>query len=234
MEIKNLNGEILFEDKKANNIKEIIELAVKKEADLQGADLREADLQGADLRRADLRRADLRRADLREADLRRVDLRRVDLREADLREADLRKADLRRAYLRKADLREADLRRVDLQGAYLQGAYLPNYQIIPEEGSFIAWKKGSDDCIIKLQIPASAKRNSCLTGRKCRSSKAKVLNIWDNNGNKIKECFGYYRSEFKYIVGEMAIPDKYDPDIRVECSSGIHFFITRKEAENFV
>lgn len=28
-------------------------------------------------------------------------------------------------------------------------------------------------------------------------------------------------------------PDKFDPDVRVECSHGIHFFLTREEAETY-
>ena len=33
--------------------------------------------------------------------------------------------------------------------------------------------------------------------------------------------------------GAVIRPDKYDPDPRIECSSGIHFFLTPEEAEAF-
>jgi len=37
----------------------------------------------------------------------------------------------------------------------------------------------------------------------------------------------------EYRVGELVYPDSYDPDIRVECTHGIHFFLTREEAESW-
>jgi hypothetical protein len=36
-----------------------------------------------------------------------------------------------------------------------------------------------------------------------------------------------------YVVGETVVADKYDPNPRVECSGGIHFFMTRAEAEAY-
>jgi len=34
-------------------------------------------------------------------------------------------------------------------------------------------------------------------------------------------------------VSGLVKPDSFDPDPRVECSHGIHFFMTRKEAEAY-
>ena len=140
-----------------------------------------------------------------------------------------KRANLQDAYLRGADLQDADL-----QDANLQDAYLPNFQICPETGSFDAWKAGRNKCIIKLRIPASAKRTSSLVGRKCRASKAKVLEIKDRYGNKIDSCLCWNNNyDFIYEVGKTAIPNSYNDDIRFECSNGIHFFIIRKEAEEW-
>jgi hypothetical protein len=36
-----------------------------------------------------------------------------------------------------------------------------------------------------------------------------------------------------YVQGEMVYPDKYDDDIRIECTNGIHFFISKREAEEY-
>jgi hypothetical protein len=36
-----------------------------------------------------------------------------------------------------------------------------------------------------------------------------------------------------YKTGCEVFPDSFDPDPRVECSHGIHFFITREEAEAY-
>ena len=165
----------------------------------------------ANLRVANLRDADLRYADLRYANLRGANLRDANLRDADLRDADLRDADLSNADLRGADLRDADLRR----------AKLPDFQLVPEKGSFTGWKKLADGQVIELLIPEDAERTSSLIGRKCRASYVIP------KGTGVSERGG------KYFAGEGYHPDKYDDDIRVECTHGVHFFITKKEAENY-
>ena len=35
------------------------------------------------------------------------------------------------------------------------------------------------------------------------------------------------------IIGQPTYPDSYDDDERVECSHGIHVFMTRQEAEEW-
>ena len=215
-----------------------------KRADFRGADLREADLRWAHLRGANLQGAVLRGANLREAQLQWADLRGANLQEADLRgaqlqEAQLRGADLRGADLQGANLRGADLQWADLQGADLQGAAGDNatsgfWSVCPEEGSFIAFKQLRDDKIAKILIPEHAKRSSATT-RKCRCSEALVVEIKDRNGNNVDEGLSYYpdRSgcELLYKVGETVYPDGFDEDRWNECSNGIHFFMTRREAE---
>ena len=148
------------------------------------------------------------------------------LRGADLRGASLKGANLWGAYLEGADLRGANLRGAnlkgaDLRGANLKGANLPDFQICPQEGSFIAYKK-VDTGVIKLKIPANAKRTSSLVGRKCRAEFVEVLEGSGRSGRA-----GLYRE------GEFVYPDSYDDDIQVECTNGIHFFMTRKEAEEW-
>jgi hypothetical protein len=142
-----------------------------------------------------------------------------------LRGANLEGADLRYAYLWDADLEGANLWGADLRGADLTGANLPHFQIVPEEGSFIAYKK-VDTGVIKLLIPEDAKRTSTLVGRKCRASYVKVL-----EGSGIS-CTSSDKLEYK--EGEFVYADKYDDDIRKECTSGIHFFVTKKEADNWM
>ncbi len=209
-------------------------------ADLRGAGLQRVNLQKANLQWVDLQRADLRWTDLRGADLRRADLQGADLQRADLRGVDLRGADLRGVDLRGADLRGVDLRGVNLQGANLRGADLT--QVVhtetilhlqcPEEGSFIAWKKLAGDNIAKLLIPEDAKRSSA-TSRKCRASKAIVLAIYNKCGREISMGRSIYDFEFAYRVGETVHADRWDEDRWNECSNGIHFFITRREAEEY-
>ena len=218
-------------------------------ADLDGADLSDANLSGADLRGADLRSAnlwyaDLRGADLRDASLGCADLWYADLGGADLGGADLSGADLRDADLRGANLGHANLYDADFSGADLGGANLWSTDLscvkniffpmaCPEKGSFIAFKKAG--CyIIELFIPSNAKRCSA-TSRKCRCSKAKVISITTPSGDKtnITEVYSDYDPNFIYKLGEYVEVKNFDDNRWNECSTGIHFFITRQEAVNY-
>ena len=126
-----------------------------------------------------------------------------------------------RADLEGANLEGANLRRANLEGANLRGANLPHFQICPEEGSFICYKK-VQGAVIKLEVPSKAGRTSSLVGRKCRAEFVKVLEGSGKSGRG-----GVYKE------GEYYYPDSYDDDIRVECTHGVHFFMTRKEAEKW-
>ena len=198
-------------------------------ANLYGADLTDADLTRANLAYAILTRADLTDAYLTRADLTGADLTGADLRGADLTGADLTGADLTRANLYGADLTRANLTGANLTYANLTGAKLPAFSHCPEEGQFIAYKKLAGGVVAKLQVPAKAKRASSLVGRKCRAEYVKVLSL----SNGATEARSKHDTTVVYRVGEIVRPDSYDDDIRVECTHGIHFFITRKEAEDY-
>ena len=126
---------------------------------------------------------------------------------------------------RRANLSGADLRTADLGGANLSGATGLRYQI-PQDGTLTAYKKAGGK-IVRLEIPADAKRTASVVGRKCRCERAIVLWI-QGDTQTVTSTRG-----FVYTVGQMAEPDSYDPDPRVECSHGIHFFQTREEAEEY-
>ncbi len=141
-----------------------------------------------------------------------------------------KKANLSEANLSRANLSEADLRFADLSGAIL-----PDFLIVPETGSFEAWKKCANNVILKILIPEDARRINSLVGRKCRASKIKVIAAY-RNGEQIvsSEKFENWReSEYFYEIGKEYVCDDFDDDIRVECTRGIHFFMTRKEAEEW-
>jgi len=196
------------------------------DANLRGANLRSANLSGANLSDANLSDANLSDADLRGSDLGSTNLssanfRGANLRGADLRCADLRGADLRGANFRGANLRGADLRGADLRGADLRGANLPYFQICPQEGDFIAWKMTLGG-VVKLLI--TGERTSSLISRKCRCSECRVI---EGSG------FDKYSRTINYKKGEIIKPNSYNPDIRIECAHGIHFFMTREEAERY-
>ena len=159
----------------------------------------------------------------------------VDLSEANFSWANLSGTNLYRANLSEANLYRADLYRANLSGVDLSGAKNINYPIAcPEKGSFIAFKKASGGFIVKLEIPEDAKRCSATT-RKCRCSKARVISITNPDGTEteVTSVASKRDAGFVYKVGEVVEVPNFDENRWNECSSGIHFFITRQEAVDY-
>lgn len=113
----------------------------------------------------------------------------------------------------------------------------------PRSGKFIGYKKiylgkRKRYCgIVTLEIPEDAKRSSAF-GRKCRCSKAKVLDIEKMYCSKLipyRRWPGYstYDNNFIYSIGkEIEIYD-FDENRWNECSPGIHFFMEKEEAMRY-
>ena len=198
-----------------------------RNTNLSDADLRNTNLYYADLRYTNLSNTNLRNTNLSYADLRYADLRNTNLSYADLRYADLRYADLRNTNLSDADLRYADLRGADLRGAKTHYLTIGYHLACPEEGSFVGWKKCADNVIVKLLITEDAKRSSATT-RKCRASKVEVLDIIGAD-----LAVSQHDSDFIYKVGDIKEVTDFNEDRWSECASGIHFFLTREEAEQW-
>ena len=192
-----------------------------------------ADLRGVDLRCVNLSDADLRRANLSDANLSDADLRRANLIDANLSNADLRRANLIDANLRGVDLRCVNLSDADLSDADYNNTTSFFALQCPEKGSFIGYKV-AQGLIIELLITEDAQRSSATT-RKCRCSKAKVICITHKDGS-FADCDSVESdrdSRFIYKVGETVEVLDYDENRWNECSSGIHFFITREEAVKY-
>ena len=205
------------------------------------AKLTRANLTGADLTGANLTGADLTGANLTGADLTGAKLTRADLTGAKLTRANLTGAKLTGAKLTGANLTRADLTGANLYGAKLYGADIDKSLIdkfypicCPEYGAFIAWKK-ANGMIVKLQIPEDAKRSSAF-GRKCRASKAVCLAIENADGtpNDATSIPSGYDGNFIYTVGTIVEVENFDDNRTHECAPGIHFFITRQEAVDYV
>lgn len=183
--------------------------------------------------------ADLRHANLCGADLFRADLFRADLFYANLCGANLCGACLCDANLYGACLLGADLRHAVLCGANLSGLTVAQTSILPDEGDIIGWKKAfaldGARIIVKLLIPADAQRSNA-TGRKCRASKARILDLQDQQGNSLPPdttAYSGYDTDFTYKKGETIHVEDFDTDRWKECAPGIHFFITRIEAVEY-
>jgi hypothetical protein len=182
-----------------------------EEANLQGASLQGAYLHGAYLQRAYLQGANLQGAYLHGANL-------------------------QGANLQGANLQGADLQEADLQGAKNIPDYIFAVTGILPDGDLIGWKKCADGVIAKLLIPAKARRSNA-TGRKCRAEYVRVLALYkgDKELPKITVVGSYMHTceGTKYQVGKTVKCHEWDEDRWAECSGGIHFFITRYEAEQF-
>ena len=89
--------------------------------------------------------------------------------------------------------------------------------------------------IVKLLIPADAQRSNA-TGRKCRASTARVLDLQDKQGNSLPPdttAYSGYDTDFTYKKGETIHVEDFDTNRWKECAPAIHFFITRIEAVEY-
>lgn len=163
---------------------------------------------------------------------------------ANLAGANLAGAYLVDAYLADANLAGANFADAYLVGAYLAGAYLAGANLadanladaknaelaiartrIVGEGSLIGWKKCLNGVIVKMRIPEDAPRSHAF-GRKCRAGFVDVIEV-------IGAEFGVsqYDRTTTYRAGERVTCGNWCEDWQRECAGGIHFFITREEAE---
>jgi hypothetical protein len=257
-EIKNRTTLVTIFKADAESIKATVLLAVKSRADLYGANLSRADLSGADLSgvnlsgvnlyganlsgvnlsRANLSGVNLSRANLSGADLSGVNLSGANLSGVNLSRANLSGANLSRADLYGANLSGVNLSRANLSGANLSRADLSGANkipllaaaqtsIVPEEGLLTGWKKCKNNVLVKLLVGKKAKRSNA-TGRKCRAEYVKVLSVI---GAEVG--ISSHDSKTEYRTGAIVRCDKWEEDRWVECGGGIHFFLTRIEAENY-
>ena len=198
------------------SLMEAIAGAMRSGANLSGAYLSGANLSGADLYGSNLSVADLYRSNLSGSNLS----------GCNLYEANLSGSNLSGANLSGANLYEA---KFDLTEPSAKLAWLRT-RILPSDGDIVGWKKSSDGKIIKLLILGITPRSHAF-GRKCRCAEALVTEIW--MGTKEVEIAYTFQHGPKtpYEVGKVVKADGWNPDWTFECGQGIHFYITREEAE---
>ena len=120
--------------------------------------------------------------------------------------------------------------------------------------SIIVWKKArisnydtwSDrEVLVQLRIDARTARYQPANG-KCRASRATVLGIYkviEKHADKIEHLEKLPKTQvansghderFEYRVGKVVKPkNKFNRNYTRECASGIHFFLTIKEAAEY-
>lgn len=108
----------------------------------------------------------------------------------------------------------------------------------------VAWKRGQN-YVIELVIPAGERVvhpfESMHEDNKKRVSKAYVRQFyWPETGEKVERRFSseydrsFHRGDFIYKEGKFVTPNNnLDTDTCKTCTSGIHCFATREEAENY-
>jgi hypothetical protein len=196
-------------------------------------------LSGTNLSGTNLSEANLSWADLSGTNLSGTNLSEADLSWADLSGANLFRANLSGANLSWADLSGTNLSEADLYWAELSGATnIPDSArllttIVPEDGPFFGWKKcrgekGVGAVLVKVAIGSNARRSNA-TGRKCRAEYVKVLEVI---GGEVGFS-SYDDGKTEYRKGQVVRCDHWEENRWIECGGGIHFFLTRAEAEKY-
>lgn len=210
--------------------------------------LREAEFRGMDLTGWNLSHVDFALCSFQETILNGVDFHDSSVENAlfdgcPLRGADFRNANMRTASFRNCDMRECRIEGADLYGAVLEYARLTGIHsdentkwfrlYCPEEGAFLGYKKCVGDRLVQLLIPADAKRTSA-TRASCRCSRAKVLTIksFDFKEN-YDEAWSLVDENFVYRRGEWVEVKNFNEDRWMDSTTGIHFWLTREEAEAY-
>lgn len=119
----------------------------------------------------------------------------------------------------------ADLTGVRFKDDFKNSYTFKRLMILPEEGSFIGWKKCKNNVIVKLLIPQNSDRIN-TTKRNCRAAFVEVLDVI--GGNK---GISFYDENVIYETGIRIHADEFDSDWKNEETHGIHFFLTKQEAE---
>jgi hypothetical protein len=114
-----------------------------------------------------------------------------------------------------------------LSGAKDSALAIARTRILPKEGEVIGWKKCAGGVLVKISVPQEAQRSHAF-GRKCRAEFVDVLSI-----EGATEATSQHDGLTKYHVGQRVTCHAWETDWTKECAGGIHFFITREEAEDY-
>lgn len=160
-----------------------------------------------------------------------------------MRGANFQNANMQTASFRYCDMTESNIRGANLYGAVLEYANLDGivsdentewFRLhCPETGAFLAYKKCVNDRMVQLLVPSDAKRTSA-TLPSCRCNKAKVLTIksFDFEEN-FDEAWSLVDENFVYRKGEWVEVKNFNEDRWQDSTTGIHFWLTREEAEAY-
>ena len=216
-------------------------------ANLESSNLYKADLSDADLSNSDLSGCCLMNAELDFAYLDHANLTNSNLSYASLRSAHLYGANLSNAVIEYADFTNSDITKASFDNAIGNNIEYRKGKILSE--SIIGYKKCKSNrkygcfVIVTLEIPKDAIVFS-INGGKCRTNKAKVISINSvidessefNRAYSLSSItpinFNYSCEDLylSYYKGDEINIKNFNCQYNVECSNGIHFFMTKEEA----
>ena len=199
-------------------------------ANMCGANIHSANMSYANMSYANMRYANMRYTDLHDANMSYTDLYDSDISYANMCGVDISYANMRYANMRCVDLHDANMLNANMSYAdmsYADITYADRLRKgIKLSEPIIGWKKCKNNILVKLEIPRGAIVFS-INNRKCRTDKAKVLEIIGADRAYSNHKF------FSYYVGDIIEVFDFNCQYNVECAKGIHFFTTREEAENY-
>lgn len=209
---------------------------------------REYELEPGDLTGADLSNIDFTLSSFENVKLDQVNFSGSSVENALFDGCSMEGADFENANMKTASFRFCNMKNCNIKGANLYGAVLENADLTdiksdentrwfrlhcPEKGAFLGYKKCVNNRMVQLLIPADALRTSA-TLPSCRCSKAKVLTIksFDFKEN-FDEAWSLVDENFEYKRGEWVEVKDFNKDRWMDSTTGIHFWMTREEAEAY-
>ena len=174
---------------------------------------------------------------------------------SELKYSTFRFVNLKNCSLKHSDMTASNFMNTNFTGANLKDTILVNCnfysnynldKIVGKNNNYIegkvltdniiGYKKCMDYTIVTLEIPRGAIVFS-IDGTKCRTNKAKVIAIdgADRAYSKHSTYLEHNKTygHMSYYVGDEFTVYNFDCKYNEECSRGIHFFLTREEAEDY-
>lgn len=159
---------------------------------------------------------------------------------SNLRCSEFRNTSLHRIHFTSSNLTSAIFNKclseeINFDKSNLSGTILDGFQneyvrgkILTE--NIIGYKASTEGYIIVLEIPAGAIVFS-INGDKCRTNKAKVIDIYDPMviSEKITRAHSMFDKRFSYYIGDEFNIKNFDLQYNNECSTGIHFFTDKEK-----
>lgn len=203
-----------------NLSKAVITTTGMRETALTGSSAHSAYMRAVDLADSHLCGATFMSSVIKDSRMPRCNLRGANFIDCLIDHTSLQDSDLRFAHMSTTKLTGSSMKRANIEGASFDAFQIP-------DGDLVGWK-AIRGLIVELLIPREARRTANIMNRKCRAEYAVVVRVHGDSIGPIGS-----RSGCLYQEGHRVTPDSYDDDIRLDCAHGIHFFLTKEEAEQW-